>query len=378
VTVPRLAAVVAALEQQYPPDAADSWDAVGLTLGDPDQSVQRVLFAVDPTAEVAAEAISSRSDLLVTHHPLFLRPVHGFAQSTAKGRLATDLVRAGVALFTAHTNADVAEHGVNDALADALGLSHLEPLIAKPVAQDKVVTFVPVDAVERVAAAMADIGAGTIGDYTRCTWSVVGDGSFLPGPGATPVVGEVGREERTAEARLEMLTPRGLRADVVTALVAAHPYEEVAYDIYELVGQPGSQGHGRVGQLEQPMSLASFAAHVAQSLPTTPAGVRWAGEAEQTVIRVAVIGGAGDSMFDAALASGADVLVTADLRHHPVSELRGRAALAVVDPGHFASEWPWLPVAALHLVSAMAGHGWDVEARVSTLVTDPWSGLVQG
>ncbi len=377
-TVPRLAAVVAALEQQYPPDAADSWDAVGLTLGDPDQSVQRVLFAVDPTAEVAAEAISSRSDLLVTHHPLFLRPVHGFAQSTAKGRLATDLVRAGVALFTAHTNADVAEHGVNDALADALGLSDLQPLIAKPVAQDKVVTFVPVDAVERVAAAMADVGAGTIGNYTRCSWSVVGDGSFLPGPGATPVVGEVGRVERTVEARLEILTPRSLRADVVTALVAAHPYEEVAYDVYELVGQPGSQGHGRVGQLEEPMSLASFAAHVAQSLPTTPAGVRWAGGAEQSVSRVAVIGGAGDSMFDAALTSGADVLVTADLRHHPVSELRGRAALAVVDPGHFASEWPWLPVAAQHLVSAMAGHGWDVEARVSTLVTDPWSGLVQG
>jgi dinuclear metal center YbgI/SA1388 family protein len=377
VTLPRLADVVAALEQQYPPDTAESWDAVGLTLGDPDQSVQRVLFAVDPTAEVAAEAISLRSDLLVTHHPLFLRPVHGFAQTTAKGRLATELVRAGVALFTAHTNADVAEHGVNDALADALGLSDLRPLIAQPVAQDKVVTFVPADAVERVAAAMADVGAGTIGNYTCCTWSVVGDGSFLPGPGAAPVVGEVGRVERTTEARLEILTPRGLRVEVVAALVAAHPYEEVAYDIYELVGPAGSQGHGRIGRLEQPMPLASFAAQVARSLPTTPAGVRWAGEPDHPVRQVAVIGGAGDSMFDAALAAGADVLVTADLRHHPVSELRGRATLAVVDPGHFASEWPWLPVAAQHLVADMARHGWDVEARVSTLVTDPWSGLVQ-
>ena len=122
------------------------------------------------------------------------------------------------------------------------------------------------------------------------------------------------------------------------------------------------------------MPLAEFAAHVARALPQTPAGVRYAGDALRGIRRIAVIGGAGDSMFDAVLASGADALVTADLRHHPVTELRERSDLAVVDPGHFASEWPWLPVAAQRLVAQTARHGWDVEGRVSTLVTDPWSG----
>lgn len=374
-TVPRLADVVAALDAQYPRETAEAWDAVGLALGDPLGPAQRVLFAVDPTPEVAAEAVSMQADLLVTHHPLFLRGVHGFAETTAQGRTAAELVRAGVALYTAHTNADVATDGVNDALAAALELSDVSPLLPTPVAHDKIVTFIPADAVEGVTAALADIGAGTIGNYTRCTWSVVGEGSFLPGPQASPVIGEVGRVERTPEARLEIRTPRGLRADAIRALLDAHPYEEVAYDVYELVGQPGPQGHGRVGQLDETMPLSAFAAHVVRALPTTAVGVRWAGDPDQDVRRVAVIGGAGDSMFDAAVASGADALVTADLRHHPVSDLRGRTSMAVVDPGHYATEWPWLPVAAQHLVSAMARHGWDVDARVSTLLTDPWTGL---
>ena len=373
-TVPRLGDVVAVLDAQYPPGTAETWDAVGLTPGDPDELVQRVLFAVDPTPEVAAEAVSGRFDLVVTHHPLFLRGVHGFAETSAKGRTAAELVRAGVALYTAHTNADVAADGVNDALGRALGLDALTPLLPMPVAEDKLVTFVPTDAVRDVAEALGGAGAGTIGKYTRCTWSVTGDATFLPGPGAAPLIGEVGRLERTAEARLEILVPRRMRAEVVRTLIQVHPYEEVAYDVYEVVGRPGATGFGRVGTLPAAMPLAEFAAHVARALPQTPAGVRYAGDALRGIQRIAVIGGAGDSMFDAVLASGADALVTADLRHHPVTELRERSDLAVVDPGHFASEWPWLPVAAQRLVAQTARHGWDVEGRVSTLVTDPWSG----
>jgi dinuclear metal center YbgI/SA1388 family protein len=377
VTVPRLADVLSVLDALYPPSTAESWDSVGLTVGDPEQRVQRALFAVDPTPEVVSEAISLDADLLVTHHPLFLRGVHGFASTTAKGRMATSLVRAGVALYTAHTNADVAEHGVNDALAEALSLLDVEPLRAAPLEQDKVVTFVPAADVQRVADAMADVGAGTVGNYTRCRWSVTGDGSFLPGEGAAPVIGEVGRIEHVDEARLEILVPRRLRADVIRALLAAHPYEEVAYDVYELAGAAGATGMGRVGRLGAPMRLDEFAAHVAASLPATAAGVRWAGGPDRGIERVAVMGGAGDSMFDAVVASGADVIVTADLRHHPVTELRQGCDVAVVDPGHFASEWPWLPVAAQYLVSDLAAQGFDLEALVSTLPTDPWAGVVK-
>jgi dinuclear metal center YbgI/SA1388 family protein len=377
VTIPRLADVLSVLDAHYPPSTAESWDAVGLTLGDPEQRVQRVLFAVDPTPEVVSEAISLDVDLLVTHHPLFLRGVHGFAATTAKGRMATSLVRGGVALFTAHTNADIAAHGVSDALADALSLLDVEPLRATPLEQDKVVTFIPAAHVQRVADAMADVGAGTIGNYARCRWSVTGDGYFLPGEGAAPVIGQVGRLEHVDEARLEILVPRRLRTDVIRALLAAHPYEEVAYDVYELAGATGATGMGRVGRLPTPMRLDAFVELVAASLPVTGVGVRWAGEADRGVEAVAVMGGAGDSMFDAVVASGADVIVTADLRHHPVTELRQRGDVAVVDPGHFASEWPWLPIAAQYLVSDLAGQGFDLEALVSTLSTDPWAGVVK-
>jgi putative NIF3 family GTP cyclohydrolase 1 type 2 len=191
------------------------------------------------------------------------------------------------------------------------------------------------------------------------------------------VIGEVGRIEHVDEARLEVLVPRRLRADVIRALLAAHPYEEVAYDVYELAGAAGATGMGRVGRLGAPMRLDEFAAHVAASLPATAAGVRWAGGPDRGIERVAVMGGAGDSMFDAVVASGADVIVTADLRHHPVTELRQGCDVAVVDPGHFASEWPWLPVAAQYLVSDLAAQGFDLEALVSTLPTDPWAGVVK-
>jgi putative NIF3 family GTP cyclohydrolase 1 type 2 len=191
------------------------------------------------------------------------------------------------------------------------------------------------------------------------------------------VIGEVGRLEHVAEARLEILAARHLRSDVIRALLAAHPYEEVAYDVYELAAVAGTTGMGRVGRLAAPMRLDAFAGHVAACLPTTAGGVRWAGEPDRAIERVAVMGGAGDSMFDSVLASRADVIVTADLRHHPVTELRQRSEVAVVDPGHFASEWPWLPVAAQYLVSDLAGHGFDLEALVSTLPTDPWAGVVK-
>jgi len=376
VTAPRLADVVELLDEQYPPATAESWDAVGLTLGDPDQAVHRVLLAVDPVRAVVDEAVERAAQLLVTHHPLFLRPVHGFAESTPKGRSAATLVRAGIGLYTAHTNADVAIDGVNDALAGVLQLLDSRPLVPATVVEDKLVTFVPTVAVAQVTRALTDAGAGTIGDYIRCSWSVVGEGSFLPGPDAHPLIGSVGQVERVAEARLEVIVPRTLRSAVVRALIDAHPYEQVAYDIYERVGSPVVAGHGRVGELASPMPLGAFAARVQRSLPTAPAGVRFAGDPLRSVRRVAVMGGAGDSVFDAACVAGADVLVTADLRHHPVSELRERSSLAVVDPGHWASEWPWLVRAARRLEAAVSARGESVETLVSAVVTDPWTGVV--
>ncbi|WP_454043556.1 Nif3-like dinuclear metal center hexameric protein [Cellulosimicrobium sp. Marseille-Q8652] len=284
---PTLGQVVRTLDELYPPATAEDWDAVGLVAGDPQAPVRKVLLAVDPVEEIADEALSWGADLLVTHHPLFLRPVHSVAATTFKGSLVHRLIRGGCGLYVAHTNADAAERGVADALADALDLLHRVPLVPHPAA-------------------------------------------------------------------------RG---------VATAPHGTV------------TTGTGRVGRLAAPTTLRAFAERVAEVLPATVQGVRVAGDLDATVGSVAVVGGSGDSLFDAVRASGADVYLTSDLRHHPVSELRERARLEggpsatpfLVDVPHFASEWPWLRYAAEDLARALAARGEQVETRVSTTVTDPWT-----
>src|SRR4051794_20095805 len=191
--VPALGDVVRELEDRYDPSWAEPWDAVGLVCGDPDADVRRALFAVDPVDVVVDEAIAGGVDLLVTHHPLFLGGTTSVAATTAKGRVVPRLLAAGIALYVAHTNADVGSPGVSDALGEALGLSELRPLRAGlGEAQDKVVTFAPAEAVDRLLDAMSDVGAGVIGDYTRCAFLAEGSGTFRAAPDANPTVGKPG------------------------------------------------------------------------------------------------------------------------------------------------------------------------------------------
>lgn len=365
--------MVGALDRAYPRGLAAEWDAVGLVCGDPADPVSSVLLAVDPTPETVDEAVTGGVQLLVTHHPLLLRGVHGVGADTPKGALVHRLVRGGVALFTAHTNADSADPGVSDALAAALGLTVEGPLVGAPAPElDKIVTFVPTGpALAAVHAALAAAGAGNIGEYSHASFATAGTGQFKPLAGAQPAIGEVGRLERVAETRLEMILPRGSRAAVVSALRAAHPYEEPAFDVLELAALPSSQGLGRIGTLPAPEPLSAFAARVAAALPATAGGVRAAGDPDRPIRRVAVCGGAGDSVLNDALAAGVDAFVTADLRHHPATEhLLQRGAPALVDVAHWASEWPWCAQAAAVIDTATGG---NVQVRVSTRRTDPWS-----
>ena len=376
---PLLADVVALLDALYDPGTAEEWDAVGLVTGDLDQPVRRVLFAVDPVDEVIAEAAAWGADLLVTHHPLLLRGVHSVATDRPKGRSVTALVRAGIALHVVHTNADVARPGVSDALAGLLGVVDTRPL--RPIADgalDKVIVFVPRDAVDAVVDAMASAGAGRLGDYERAAFASEGVGTFRPLPGANPALGRVGDVERVPEARLEMVAPPSRVAAVVAALRAAHPYEQPAFDVLPTRGVPGQRGLGRVGQLVAPETLRAFGERVAAALPYTPSGVRVAGDLDAAVRTVAVCGGAGDDLFDDVRRAGADVFVTADLRHHPASESLAHGSPALVDCAHWASEWPWLREAEASVTAGLAARGATVEARVSHLVTDPWSCRLDG
>ena len=369
-----LADVVGVLDERYPPRTAESWDAVGLVCGDPDAEVRRVLFAIDPVAAVADEAIAGGFDLLVTHHPLFLRAVHGVAATSPKGRVVHRLVTSGVALHVAHTNADVASPGVSDALAGALGLVDVVPLQPQTDDVDKIVTFVPHDDAQRVLDALGEAGAGAIGNYSRCAWTAAGVGTFRPEHGAQPTIGSVGRIEEVPETRVEMVLPRSRRADVVRALLRAHPYEMPAYDVYELAGLPVDRGLGRIGVLPDAEPLRGFARRVATALPATAGGVRVSGDLDRAVHTVAVCGGAGDSLLGVVQAADADAYVTADLRHHPASEHAEAGGPALVDAAHWATEWPWLGHAARELTDGLRERtGITVETTVSTLVSDPWS-----
>jgi dinuclear metal center YbgI/SA1388 family protein len=366
----RLAEVIDVLDQAYPRGLAQSWDSVGLVCGDPDDVLSSVTVAVDATAAVVDQVPDG--GLLLAHHPLLLRGVDTVAASTAKGALLHRLIRSGRSLFTAHTNADSASPGVSDALARALGLTVdavLEPSLAGPDL-DKWVIFVPPENAEAVRAAVFAAGAGQIGAYSGCSWSVSGTGQFLPGDGASPAIGSVGAVEHVVEDRVEVIAPARARRAVLSAMRAAHPYEEPAFDIFALAPAPADVGLGRIGSLAQPESLSAFVSRVRTGLPQTSWGVRAAGDPDTTVSRVAVCGGAGDSLLD--IVAGADVqaYVTADLRHHPADEHRRASDVALIDVAHWASEYPWCEQAADILRSVF---GADLPVRVCPIRTDPWN-----
>lgn len=371
--MPALGDVVGLVEDWYPSGRAEDWDAVGLVCGDPAAEVRRILLAVDPVQAVADEATAMDADLLVVHHPLFLKATHGVAATTPKGRVVHQLVRGGCGLLTAHTNADSPTAGVSESMGLALGLQHLWPLDAdagEPL--DKIVVFAPVSAAETLRQELAGAGAGHLGDYDHASFSAPGVGRFRPLAGASPAIGTVGDLESVEEERIEVIAPRRLRGLLLDVIRAVHPYEEPAYDVYELAALPQvDRGSGRIGHLPEELTLREFATRVRDALPETAHGVRVAGDPERRVQTVALCGGAGDFLLDRARREGADVYVTSDLRHHPASELREHPdSPALVDVAHWAAEWTWLPVLRDRLVAAL---GDTVEVHVSTTNTDPWT-----
>jgi dinuclear metal center YbgI/SA1388 family protein len=366
----RLGAVIEALDAAYPPGLAQSWDSVGLVCGDPEDVLSSVTIAVDATAAVVDTVPDG--GLLLAHHPLLLRGIDTVAADTPKGALIHRLIRSGRSLFTAHTNADSASPGVSDALAHALGLTVEAVLEPTPAHQelDKWVIFVPPENADALRAAIFAAGAGQIGDYSHCGWSVTGIGQFLPEDGATPAIGSVGAVERVVEDRIEVVASIRVRHQVLAAMRAAHPYEEPAFDVVALEPLPSDVGLGRIGLLPDPEPLTTFVSRVEAALPSTSWGVRAAGDADATVSRIAVCGGAGDSLLDAAAAADVQAYVTADLRHHPADEHRRASDVALIDVAHWASEFPWCEQAADVLRSAF---GAALSIDVCRIRTDPWN-----
>ena len=360
------------LDTAYPPALAESWDAVGLICGDPADEVHKVAFALDCTQAVAEEAVRLGAQMLVVHHPLLMRGVTSVAADTPKGKVIHTLIRGGVALFAAHTNADSARPGVNDRLAELVGIAPGRPILPKSGGGvDKWGVHVPPADVDTVKKALFDAGAGEIGNYRDCAFDIEGTGQFTPVEGADPTDGEIGQTYRAAEVRVEFVAPARLRRPLIDALRAAHPYEEPAFDILEMADTTDTAdalGLGRIGELPEPMTLREFTQQVADALPVTEWGVRAAGNPDAVVQKVAVSSGSGDSFLDAVRGLGVDVYVTSDLRHHPVDEYLRAGGPPVIDTAHWASEFPWTSQAA-EIVGEKAG----VDTHVIALRTDPWT-----
>jgi dinuclear metal center YbgI/SA1388 family protein len=333
--MPSVASVLAALAEQAPGDKAASWDPDGLQIGDPDADVTRVAVCHEVTDSVVETAVTNRIELLITYHPLLLRPEVRLLAGRGPGGRAFRLLSGGTAVAIAHTSWDAANGGTADALADAIGLSEVSgfgPIQGSP--QVKLVTFVPTESSEAVAAALAGAGAGQIGRYSSCSFRSEGVGTFLPMSGSKPVVGTVGTVNVEQETRIEVVLPKSLEASVVAALLKVHPYEEPSFDLFDVRSNLGVIG--RVGRLLQPLNLSDLAASVALALGGP---VRWAGRASVRVERVAVLPGSGGSMVGDAAMTGAEVYLTGDLSHHQTRDGLDRS-ISLIDPGHARTERP--------------------------------------
>ncbi|BCA78609.1 Nif3-like dinuclear metal center hexameric protein [Desulfuromonas sp. AOP6] len=335
----RIQDLVGLIHALYPSALAEEWDNVGLQVGDPAAAVKTALICLDPSEKALAAARSAGAQAIISHHPLIFRPLKNIQPTDETGRILFQAIRDGIAVFSAHTNLDRGRDGLNDWLARTLQLTQVLPL-ALGGSLVKLVVFVPSGHEEVVSEALFAAGAGQVGRYDRVSFRSAGQGSFRPGSGAQPFIGTLGETARVDELRLEVVLPRESVNKVVSKMIKAHPYEEVAYDLVPLLNSPADIGLGRIGRLSEPATLASLAERVKQGLGLS--SLRLVGHAEHRIVKVAVCGGSGASLLSEAKRQGADVLVTGDVKYHEARQAES-LNMALIDASHFGTERIMVP-----------------------------------
>jgi dinuclear metal center YbgI/SA1388 family protein len=359
----RVKDILTYLDAAYPFSWAVPEDRVGLQVGDPGAPVTRILVALEASQEVVTEAHHQESQLLLTHHPLLYQPARDIREDRPTGKLLASLVRAGIAVASCHTNLDLAPKGMNEHLAQELGLLDLEVL--SPVRRDawlKLTVFVPVGYEDQVRAALVDDRVGVIGRYSHCSFAARGQGTYLPLEGARPFRGEVAALSRAEESRLEVVVSESCVAPTLARLRAAHPYEEVAYDLYPLVNSGPILGFGRVGHWPQALPWEEVVNRVKTIFAVS--GVRVWGRPPKTVSRVAVCGGSGGDLIGPAQQKGAAVYVTGEVRHHQAVPCPSEE-FAIIEVGHFASEVIFMPAWAEQVAGLLQEEGLEVQVRAA-------------
>lgn len=361
--------IIQLFEAWSPKQYALEGDPVGVHVGQLNRPVEKVLVTLDVNEAVVDEAIEKGAALIIAHHPPIFRPLKSIATDTVQGRMIEKCIKHDITIYAAHTNLDVAQGGVNDLLADKLSLMNTK-VLDETYAETlyKFIVFCPKTHADEMRQALGKAGAGAIGDYTACSFTTNGEGRFTPAEAANPYIGKVGEAEVVSEEKIEVIVPETLKQRVLKAMLNTHPYEEPAYDILQLAQKGNALGLGRVGELTEAMTLEAFTAYVKEVF-SVPA-LRFVGDPEKMIKKVAVLGGDGNKYIYAAKRSGADVLVTGDLYYHVAHDAQA-LNLAVVDPGHNI-EKVMIDGVKNHMTKACEEAKFDVEFIESTIITEPF------
>jgi dinuclear metal center YbgI/SA1388 family protein len=362
--------IIQIFEQLAPKHYALPDDKIGLQLGTLNKEIKKVMVALDVTDEVIDEAIAEQVDLIIAHHAIIYRPIQHLRTDTAAGRLYEKLIKHDISVYIAHTNLDVAEDGINDLMAEAIHLTDLACLEeVHTETLQKLVVFVPKEHHDNVMQAIFAAGAGWIGDYSHCSFNIAGTGTYKPEAGTNPYQGKEGVLSRVEEIRIETIVPQTIQRKVVQAMLKAHPYEEVAYDLYPMDLKGRTFGLGRIGKLPEPMSLRQLTEQVKTvfDLPM----VRVVGDLNRQINKAAVLGGAGSRYVRHAQFAGADVLITGDIDYHTAHDALA-AGIAVIDAGHNVEKIMKQHV-ALYLTNKIQEKKYNTKVIASQVNTEPFT-----
>ena len=326
--------VLSYLESKCPLAYQESYDNCGLIAGDAEQTIAGALLCLDSTEDVVKEAIKLKCNLIIAHHPILFSPVKKLTGKTYAERVIIAAIKHNICIYAMHTNLDNIYNGVNHKIAKKIGLENLNILSPKSGLLKKLVTFAPVANAEKVRTALFEAGAGSIGNYEECSFNAAGMGTFKAGKGANPYVGAKGKRHNEPEERIETIFTVDKEQVLINALLNAHPYEEVAYDIYNLTNAHKLIGSGMVGDLKKSMKEKDFLAHLKKTMKTEC--IRYSPLLGKTIKRVAVCGGSGSFLLPDAIHAKADILVTADFKYHQFFDADNKIVIA--DIGHYESE----------------------------------------
>lgn len=362
--------IISLLEGFAPKKMAVEGDPIGLQVGSLNKPIKKVMIALDVLESVVDEAIEGEVDLIIAHHPLLYRPLKKIDISTSKGKVIEKLIKNDITVYAAHTNLDVTRLGVNEWLADQLQLMNTEVL--STTYEDQLVklsVFVPRTHEEQVRLAIGNAGAGHIGNYSHCSFSSDGTGTFTPLEGTSPFIGKEGRLEKVEEVKIESIMPQSLQKAVVSAMRKAHPYEEVAFDLYPLLNKGEELGIGKIGKLPEEMNLQEFVDHVKNAFGISSLRVI---KGKKSMLRkVAVVGGDGNKYIYPALHKGADVLVTGDIYYHNAHDAQ-EEGLTIVDAGHHIEQIMKRKLKEL-LEQKIDANKYETEVVESNIITDPFT-----